>query len=283
MAYKDGSSYESIESEFLMYEVFDSQVSYSTDFSNSSEVATDGFSIGYQPGFSNIALHSRHDYPASKELVAVLKTPIQVRETDATIEFKEIVIVETGQANTTYGDEEFWDYVILEGSTDGINWTPLLDGYDSDSDEEWLYAYNSQENGDPSMYKERTINILDSFYPGDEILIRFRLFSDPGVQAWGWVIDDLVIQEAPLKIRKDEEVHWEIYPNPITDFIKINLKIKKNGLIKILDLQGRVLRTQLVAPETEKILFKRGDLHAGIFLISLEATGIHQIKKIVVH
>ena len=85
VAYRDGSSYESIESEFLMYEVFDPQISYSTDFSNSFEVATDGFNIGYQPGFSNIALHSRHDYPASKELIAILKTPIKVRETDATL------------------------------------------------------------------------------------------------------------------------------------------------------------------------------------------------------
>ena len=283
VGYRDGSSYESIESEFLMYEVFDPQITYSTDFSNSSEVATDGFSIGYQPGFSNIALHSRHDYPASKDLVAVLKTPIQVRETDASIEFKEIVIVETGQANTNYGDEEFWDYVILEGSADGINWTPLLDGYDSDSNMEWLSAYNSQKDGDPSMYKERKINILDSFNPGDEILIRFRLFSDPGVQAWGWVIDDLVIQEAPLNLKKDKKVDWEIHPNPITDFMKINLKIKKNGIIKIIDLQGRVVRTQIVATETEKILIERGDLQAGIYLVSLEAQGLHQIKKIVVH
>ena len=68
VAYRDGSSYESIESEFLMYEVFDPQISYSTDFSNSFEVATDGFSIGYQPGFSNIALHSRHDYRPRKSL-----------------------------------------------------------------------------------------------------------------------------------------------------------------------------------------------------------------------
>ena len=73
----------------------------------------------------------------------------------------------------------------------------MLDGYDSDSDDEWLSAYNSQKDGDPSMYKERSINILDSFDPDDEILIRFRLFSDPGVQAWGWVIDDLVIQKHP--------------------------------------------------------------------------------------
>ena len=49
--------------------------------------------------------------------------------------------------------------------------------YDSDSDDGWLSAYNSQKNGDPSMYKERSINILDSFDPGDEILIRFNAGS----------------------------------------------------------------------------------------------------------
>ena len=133
------------------------------------------------------------------------------------------------------------------------------------------------------LYKERSINILDSFDPGDEILIRFRLFSDPGVQAWGWVIDDLVIQKAPLKIKKDEEVDWEIYPNPITDIIKINLKFKKHGIIKILDLQGRMIQTQLVTPETDKVILERGDLQSGIYLISLEVQGFHQIKKVVVH
>ena len=51
----------------------------------------------------------------------------------------------------------------------------------------------------------------------------------------------------------------------------------------MLDLQGRMIQTQLVTPETEKIIFERGDLQAGIYLISLELQGFHQIKKVVVH
>ena len=54
-------------------------------------------------------------------------------------------------------------------------------------------------------------------------------------------------------------------------------------MVKILDLQGRIIRTQLVTSETEKVLFGRGDLQAGIYLVSLEAQGFHQIKKVVVH
>ena len=83
--------------------------------------------------------------------------------------------------------------------------------------------------------------------------------------------------------KKDKEVDWEIYPNPITDFIKINLQINTKGLIKVLDLQGKVIRTQLITPETKRILFERGDLKAGIYLVSLEAQGFNQIKKVLVH
>ena len=37
-------------------------------------------------------------------------------------------------------------------------------------------------------------HLLETFDPGDTIFIRFRLFSDPAVVAWGWAIDDIVIQ-----------------------------------------------------------------------------------------
>ena len=128
--------------------------------------------------------------------------------------------------------------------------------------------------------KKDPINILDSFDPGDEILIRFRLSPDPGVQAWGWVIDDLVIQKAPLKIKKDEEVDWEIYPNPITDIIKINLKFKKHGIIKILDLQNQNDTNPTSDSKLTKLYLKEVILQSVFDL--LEVQGFHQIKKVVV-
>ena len=71
--------------------------------------------------------------------------------------------METGEAGTSFGDEEFWDYVIVEGSTDGLNWIPFLDGYDSDTYPEWTAAYNSGRDGSPSLYKTRTIDMLETF------------------------------------------------------------------------------------------------------------------------
>ncbi len=35
--------------------------------------------------------------------------------------FDEIVLVEPGETGTSYGDEEFWDYIVIEGSKDDVN------------------------------------------------------------------------------------------------------------------------------------------------------------------
>ena len=173
--------------------------------------------------FQTPALHTTHPHPSSRELISILKTPIQIKESEATLQFKEIVIVETGEAGTSFGDEEFWDYVIVEGSTDGLNWIPFLDGYDSDTYPEWIAAYNSGRDGSPSLYKKRTIDMLENFDLNDVILIRFRLFADAAVTGWGWAIDDLAIQEEPLAVYENQKNNFSIYPNPIISSHKLNL------------------------------------------------------------
>jgi len=283
LAYKDGKSYESLESQVLLFEVFDVQTSYSTDFSVAlDQLAFYGFKTGYESGFSNIALHTTHPHPSSIELISILKTPIQINETDAILKFEEIVIVETGEAGTSFGDEEFWDYVIVEGSTDGLNWIPFLDGYDSDAYPEWNSAYNSGSDGSPSLYKTRTIDMLETFNPNDVVLIRFRLFADPAVTGWGWAIDDLAIQEEPLAVYESQNNDFSIYPNPMASSAQIELRLDKKASVNVLDLQGKLVRSYLVAAGTSQILFERGDLQSGIYVVSIEAQGFHEMKKILI-
>src|SRR5205085_4167637 len=108
-------------------------------------------------GFENGAIHSTHPYPSggsaetSLNFTYQLKVPIKIKASDATIKFDEIVLVEPGEAGAAFGTEDFFDYVVVEGSTDGgLTWTPVADGYDSNSKPEWLALYNSAITGQNS-------------------------------------------------------------------------------------------------------------------------------------
>jgi hypothetical protein len=186
------------------------QDSYANDFNSpSNDFFGNGFLISTPTGFTNGAIHSDHPYeegdgfPGDEfNLIYQLKIPIRVKAAEATIKFDEVVLVEPGAAGSVFGDPTFFDFVVVEGSMDGgITWMPVAEGYDARDNSAWLTRYNSATSGnnstavgDPSLFRSRTLNLLDEFDEGNEVVIRFRLFSDPGAAGWGWCIDNLKIQ-----------------------------------------------------------------------------------------
>lgn len=172
---------------------------------NFQEVVENEFSLAHftidQPaGFDNEILSTDHPYAVDTEPIAKLNRPITVASENATIKFDEVVQVEEGEDGTVFGDAQFWDYVIVEGTKDGIEWLPFLDGYDSDANDLWNGTSNSASK---ALFVERTINMLDVFEPGDVIIIRFRMHSDAGATAWGWAIDNLFIQAEEVDADND--------------------------------------------------------------------------------
>ncbi|MCU4176687.1 T9SS type A sorting domain-containing protein [Carboxylicivirga sp. N1Y90] len=151
--------------------------------------------------FDDWAIHTSHPYDVDQNLVYQLNYPIEVMADAgaAVLSYRDITLVEMGLANSSFGDKEFWDYVVVEGTTDGITWKPLADGYDSGAFDEWKEFAGSNINAKPNstdLFKQHSINLHDSFNAGDLILIRFRIYSDEATTGYGWVIDDLVIQES---------------------------------------------------------------------------------------
>jgi hypothetical protein len=168
-----------------------------------------GFTISQPTDFNSKGLHSPHPYEAggdyeNNELIytATLKIPITLGDSTK-IRFEEIVIVEPGSRGTSYGDSEFWDYVIIEGSKDsGKTWHDFVDGYDCSINPSFTTAFNNEAEGSESMYLWHTVSLLENenLIVGDEVLIRFKLWSDPAAVGWGWAIDNVSIQndiEAP--------------------------------------------------------------------------------------
>jgi hypothetical protein len=203
----------------------------STDF-----VGT-GFQITTPSGFNNGAIHSDHPYRDGAEsenfrssYTYTLRTPIRLSTQNATIRFDEIVLVEPGVDGSIFGSDDFFDYVVVEGSRDGgKTWIPFRDGYDSSNLPAWLTAYNARLDanqnsltvGTPTLFRSRSIGTLSAgrFSAGETVLVRFRLFADQLAHGWGWAIDNLQIQlPAPPPVTGTEPTvaatRLRVYPNP---------------------------------------------------------------------
>jgi hypothetical protein len=142
------------------------------------------------------------------------------------------VLVEPGADGSVFGSSEFFDYVILEGSRNfGVTWFKLTDGYDSRYFPSWETSYNSSIVGDNSTFTGNESMLQkhallcrpsDNISAGDTLLLRFRLFSDPYANGWGWVIEDLKINPLVDALPEAEKKKITVYPNPGRGLIKIS-------------------------------------------------------------
>ena len=279
VATKDGNEYKSAPQTLFVFPA-EARDSYFTTF-DGFEDAADFFGIGFQftngvTGFSTGALHSDHPYSTGIESIYQLQVPIIVDESVATLRYKDVVLVEPGTADI-FTDLEFFDFVILEGSNDGVNWQPLADGYDSRSNETWLSTYNSNPNavGDESMYVTHFIDLLETFSPGEKIFIRFRIFSDPAVVGWGWAIDNLIIQNEQILTAPEikAKTRLSIYPNPVENLATIQYDSREasHSSISIHDVEGKMVRFIENPGEGGQLTIDTQGLRSGIYFINLIA------------
>ena len=299
-AYKDGVQYPSNILEIAVNPILDARTEYSTIFSDlvGDEFYLDRFRIGAQGGFDGRQLHTEHPYESGVDggysdgysVHAMLNIPIIVTDYTPSIRFNEIVIVETGEPGTSYGDYNFWDYVIVEASKDGIYWKELLDGYDSDSDPAWLSAYNGGAFGSPDLIRDKQIQFLPHFNIGDTVKVRFRLFSDDLTVGWGWMIDDLYIQMDPPVVSGIEftelDENISIYPNPTNGQFKVNFSDTWQGDVdcNIIDIFGRSIYSRILDNNnsTSSHSINISDSDDGIFIVQLvqgDKKTMHKIVK----
>lgn len=209
--------------------------------------------------------------------------------------FDEIVLVEPGEVLAKYGDDDFWDYVIVEGSKDfGNTWLPLANGYDSGDKTIWKTNYNkvidnnksSTAVGIPDWYINREINLLanGNFKANETILIQFRLYSDPYAHGWGWAIDNLRIQ-TPVSARSVilSPGNVFIYPNPFNDIINVNLQANRNIeelTVEIINLYGQKITSTKNRNVFGEINVETdlGHLASGMYLVVVKENG-KQVKS----
>ena len=264
--------------------------SYSTDFSNAyTDFLNKGFDIHKPVNFTKNGLHTIHPYlsPESNDLsieyFALLRHPLKFKESGLLIRFNEVVLVEPGETGSVYGSEDFYDYVIIDGSRDfGKTWFDLTDGYDSRYSASWLTTYNnsivgqnSTAVGTESMLQNHTIYYKpsDNITAGDTLLLRFRLYSDPFANGWGWAIEDLKINPLIDNIENPSIGQLALFPNPGNGLIRlIDYKSGSTGVrtkkISVYNSSGICLIDNQVTSDTD-ILVDISGYSAGIYFIVL--------------
>ncbi len=281
---------------FKIEKIFDPIGNYFNDFNTpSNDFILSNFDVYEALNFDNPSLHSPHPYPSPNKnnsdfnFTTLLKYPIILKQ-NGTMSFDEIVLVEPGDSLSKFGDDNFWDYVIVEGSRDnGKTWLPLVNGYDSGDNATWKTNYNKNiDNNDastavgiPDWYVTREINLLENgnFKANDTILIQFRLFSDPFAHGWGWTIDNLRIQ-SPLStsavILSPGNIF--IYPNPFNDKIKITVQANneiEELSVEIINLYGQTIVTEKNNNVIGQISFEPdlSNLASGMYFVVVKENG----------
>ena len=278
---------------FYIDGLYDAVDKYSTDFNEDDrDFISSDFYIGVEDFFDDGALHSPHPYSSPNEdnayynFSALLKYPIIIDD-EGKMSFREVVLVEPGDTGSEYGDDNFWDYVIVEGSKNGTNnWLPLTDGYDSNENVIWKINYNNSIQGGNSaavgkksyfIKHELTLTESGNFQEGDTIYIRFRLYSDPYAHGWGWVIDDLHIQDPATGIDDLAYSPGEVlvYPNPVENdlYVKGSFKLKVGQLkIAIFNGYGQLIKREELDVKSTNLMYVVNvqSLRAGLYLVAFE-------------
>lgn len=276
--------------ETFLFEIGDIVHQYENNFNQSDgSDFTGDFTIIQPSGFNNDAIHSPHPYLRNSNNTYLLKHPIIVNEEKSNFAYKDVVIVEPGEPNTVFGNDEFWDYVIVEGTTDGFNWFDVTPGYDSRFNNNWLSAYRNNADGDADLFEGKNFDLTNTFAHGDTVLFRFRLYSDSETVSWGWAIDDLAIQtETTVSVAENVENNLELssYPNPArsSPTLKFQLPISGDTQIKIWNIAGKQVwqkKLGLLTAGTHHLKWPQET--SGVYVVHLQCNDKNTSTRIVIN
>jgi hypothetical protein len=111
--------------------------------------------------------------------------------------------------------------------------------------------------------------ISDNISEGDSLLIRFRLYSDPYANGWGWAIDDLKINPLVDQVEEISTLGIKVFPNPGNGLVNIifqGTEDLKPVRINVYNYSGRCI-IQGKTFNDERIMLDISGNPPGLYLI----------------
>lgn len=165
--------------------------------------------------------------------------------------------------------EAGYDYSQVQISNDnGVTWTPLCGKYTTNNNN--LDSGNPTYTGvQPNWVKEEMS--LDAF-AGQNILIRFRLRSDFGVQGDGYYFDDLLVKTIDTTLANGITENTmaisigQNQPNPADNYTYINTgRPSQNAVIEIYNSIGELVMTENVSANSPMVMINTNSLAEGVY------------------
>lgn len=208
----------------------------------SSDVYTinDGFKIDNMSGTvsGSVLNNSEHPYANAKVYRTILKKPLILTQANKDLTYEDMAIVEPYTDNLA-DLSSFYDYVLIEGSTDLNTWK-TIDKYDARRFQEWLDEFDKGTSATASdnLFKSQTVSLTDKgFSIGETVVLRFSLVTDAGATSYGWAIKSIQGSVASIDDVVNDVKIFSVYPTiskgSFTVFGKNTLGKSKLNLIDI--------------------------------------------------
>lgn len=283
--------------ESTVFKVFDSVETYIDDLDEDVEdrLLLDGMNDLTSVAVSGSAMHSPHPYSSNSVYQFILRTPFALNASEAILKYSDIAIVEPGENNTN----RIWDYVAIEGlkiNGDGSEDWVTLDRYDARRFGDWLNAYNGGTTPTDALFEVQELDLfnapMNSFSQGDVVIIRFALYTDPAVEGYGWIVDDISFNEQlippPLNVADElDSDALTAYPNPVATQLKIDYTMNTNGLVKISVIDMRGTEVDVLVNNQKQVgdyqtSYDVNALQTGTYFVKMETAEGSIVKKILV-
>lgn len=177
--------------------------------------------------------------------------------------------------------EANYDYVLVQASTDGVNWTSLCGNYTN------IGSANTHGITDPLLDGTQTEWVVEemdlSDFVGQMIQLRMVMRSDSGVELDGIYIDDILVESNVLIISDIEELDpslLNVYPsvNNGQFVIEVVDLLSAESKIEILNSEGQLIK--VYSDLLEKNVITMDNLSAGVYLVKFSSGEKSVTKRI---